>query len=229
MGKLGKIKGFYAIFLTFIIVVCTIGSTYAYLSATVSGTNDVRTSSSSYSVSMRITPIYDGFSMIPMDDFDVLKAVSNGCKDKYNRGACNLYNVNVYGYDSNLDAVSGSLRVSVDNINNLSFMALEESNSYQEGSCAIIDSKNYCISNDVTHILPDTDMSFGDSYNVFGMDSKNILLVFWLTNLNMSQNLTDIGSFNASVTILLGRNGGQISGNINCALNNDINILQSEE
>ena len=229
MGKVGKFKGIYAVFLVLIITICTIGSTYAYLTATVIGDNDVSTSSSSYSVSMRITSIYADFSMIPMDDGDVLKAVSNGCRDKYNRGACSLYNVNIYGYDTNLDAISGSLNVNVYNISNLSFMALEESNSFYVGSCVTIDSKNYCISNDVTHVIPNANMSFGDNYSVFGTDSKNIILVFWLTNLDMSQNSTDVGSFNASVSVFLGKNGGKISGNINYALNNNLDVLQSEE
>ena len=108
-------------------------------------------------------------------------------------------------------------------------MVFEETTDNIDGECVVVDEKNYCISKAVTHVVPDTDMSIGDNYNVVGLQSKNLLLAFWLTNLDTSQNSFDIGDFNANVTILLGKDGGQISGNINSSLNNSENKLQSEE
>ena len=108
-------------------------------------------------------------------------------------------------------------------------MVFEEADNFNNSNCVSIDSKNYCISKDVVHVVSNTDMSLGDNYNVSGLQSKNLLLVFWLTNLDTSQNSFDIGEFSANVTILLGKDGGQISGNINSSLNNEINRLQSEE
>ena len=229
MGKISSFKRFYVVLIIFILIICVIGSTYAYLTSTASGTNDVGTSSSNFNVGLRITPVYSDFSMIPMDDSDVLKAINNSCKDKYNRGSCHVYNINVYGYDSGVSAISGNVNVTVNNIRNLSYMVFEEADNFNNSNCVSIDSKNYCISKDVVHVVSNTDMSLGDNYNVSGLQSKNLLLVFWLTNLDTSQNSFDIGEFSANVTILLGKDGGQISGNINSSLNNEINRLQSEE
>lgn len=229
MDKMGKAKSWYVVLIIFILIICLIGSTYAYLTSTANGGNDVGTSSTNYSVSMNITPVYGDFSMIPMDDTDVLKAINNECKDKYNRGACNLYNVNVYGYDSSISSFSGTMKVTTNNIENLSYMVFEETNEVKENECVIIEEKNYCISKEVTHVVDDNDTSIGEDYNVLGLESKKLLLVFWLSNLNASQNNTDIGDYNASVTISLGKDGGQISGNINGVLNNSENKLQSEE
>ena len=81
MGKISSFKRFYVVLIIFILIICVIGSTYAYLTSTASGTNDVGTSSSNFNVGLRITPVYSDFSMIPMDDSDVLKAINNSCKD----------------------------------------------------------------------------------------------------------------------------------------------------
>ena len=226
MGKLGKYKNLYLIFVIFIIVISTIGSTYAYLTSTARSGEDATTASTGYNISMRITPIYNGFSMIPMDDSDVMKALKNSCKDKYNRGVCHAYNINVYDYDLGVSAISGSMIVNLDNINNLSYMMFEESDNYNEDNCINIDNKNYCLSQDANKIIADTSLSLGNNYEVIGKDNKNILLVIWLSNLDESQNEFDIGSYNATVTMSLGGNGGEVMGSINGMVNNK---LQSEE
>ena len=230
MKKLRELKYTYVVVIIFMLVVCVIGSTYAYLTSTANSSNDVGTGSTGYNVSMRITPIYSDFALIPMDDNDALKAIGNECKDKYNHGACNLYNINVYGYDSSISAISGKINTSLDGITNLSYMVLEEVdyNIDNEDDCVSIDSSNYCFGKVQTHVVPDTDMSLGDNYNVFGLDSKNLLLAIWVTNLNENQNSFDIGNYNSVVTVFLGGDGGQVSGSINGTLENYSNLQGGE-
>ena len=49
------------------------------------------------------------------------------------------------------------------------------------------------------------------------MERTEFILLFWLSNLEVSQNVTDIGSFEAEVTMQAG-NGGQIKGVISSAV-----------
>ena len=66
-----------------VLAISVIGSTYAYITATTSSAKDsVQTKSTIYKISMSIHPIYNDFSLIPMNDQDALKAVKNNCKDK---------------------------------------------------------------------------------------------------------------------------------------------------
>ena len=62
-----------------------------------------------------------------------------------------------------------------------------------------------------------TNLSLGEEYNVFQLEEKHLLLAIWLTNLQENQNNIDLGSFNATVTILAG-SGGEIKGMIASAI-----------
>ena len=77
-----EFKLLYGVFAIMILSITTIGATYAYWTASTSSLNNaVNTSSTIYSISMDITPLYHDFSIIPMDDMDALKALKNQCKD----------------------------------------------------------------------------------------------------------------------------------------------------
>ena len=229
MKKIGKFKYLYIIFLICVLAISTIGSTYAYWVATASSKDsDINASSTTYEISMNINPLYNKFSFIPMDDFNALKALGNQCKDKYGRGACNAYIINIYGYDTKLGSISGSMDVNLDNIENLSYMMLEESSEDNGTSCVTINDKIYCIGKEATSVGDGVNLSLGDSYEVVGTDNKSFILLIWLTNLEQSQNERDIGNFNAAITFSMG-NGGEIKGSIDSALVGGSDNLQSEE
>ena len=209
-----KIHILYGILMISVLAISVIGSTYAYITATTSSAKDsVQTKSTIYKISMSIHPIYNDFSLIPMNDQDALKAVKNNCKDKYDRGACSAYKILVYDYDENLDFISGYMTIETDNMENLSYLVLENSSSYDEENCAMINEKSYCIAKEATPAIEDTNLSLGESYSVTGQKEKELIIVTWLTNLNESQNEFDIGTFQATVTILAG-SGGEIKGTI---------------
>ena len=224
-----KIKIIYATFACFILSIMTISATYAYWTASVSSaSSSLNTESTTYSISMELNPLYSDFSIIPMNDRDALKAIKNQCKDKYDRGACSAYTIRVFGYREELDHISGFMDIKTDNMENISYMVLEEKDEYQENSCVTIEEKNYCISKSATPMGEGKELSIGDSYDVYGKNEKNLLLVIWLTNLQTNQNDTDIGSYNITVTIQAG-NGGEIKGTIanSVQVNHDNNDSQN--
>lgn len=208
----------YGVVAIFVLSVTTIGATYAYWTASTSSLNrTVSTESTIYQISMDITPIYHDFSIIPMDDVDALKALRNQCRDKFERGACSAYFIDVYGYNTDLDYISGVMDITTNNMENLSYMMLRLSDTYEEESCVLIEGENYCIVKDATSMGDGVGLSLGDAYDVTGMTSTKFILLIWLTNLNLSQNDIDIGNFNAIITMQAG-NGGEIKGSIASAL-----------
>ena len=217
-----ELKLLYGVLMIAVLAISTIGATYAYWTAsTRSIANEIQTGSTIYSISMQINPLYDGFSVIPMNDTDALKGVANKCKDKYDRGACSAYILNVYDWNEGLDYISGFMDITTNNMQNLSYMMLRVSDTFEEGKCAFIEetNENYCIVREPSSMGEDgLGLSLGDSYDVSGMSSTKFILLIWLSNLKFGQNDIDIGEFNAIVTMQAG-NGGQIKGSISSVIN----------
>ncbi|MBR3162451.1 MAG: hypothetical protein IKF19_06960 [Bacilli bacterium] len=210
-----------------VLILSILGSTYAYLTAsTASVPNSIQAASNAYTLSMNITPLYNNFRIIPMNDADFLKALNNNCKDKYNRGACSAYKININGYDTKLNAISGKMNVTLSNIENLSYAFLEKKDEViNDDICVTIEDDIYCITKEATPVVEEDDLPFG-SYNIANTTDKDFLLVLWLTNLNESQNDFDLGDYNATITFLMG-DGGTITGNIAASIGKE-NELQSQ-
>lgn len=224
----------YVVLMIMVLSISTIGATYAYWTATTkSNESDVKTESTIYSISMNINPLYYGFSVIPMNDKDALKALKNKCKDKYDRGACMAYNIHVYDYNDDLSFISGYMDVTTNNMQNLSYMMLRESDEFNEESCVMVEeyNKSYCIVKEATSVGDGVHLSLGDTYDVIGMDSTNFILLVWLSNFKFSQNDIDIGNFEAAVTMQAG-NGGEIKGSISSVIifddDNDVKVEEED-
>lgn len=218
-----EFKLLYGILAVIVLAISTIGATYAYWTAsTKSANNEVETGSTIYSISMQINPLYHDFSVIPMDDENALKALKNKCKDKYDRGACSAYTIYVYDYNADLDYISGYMDVTTNNMQNLSYMMLRLSDTFDEDNCVTIEEsqENYCIVKEATAIGDGVGLSLGDSYDVTGITSTKFILLMWLSNFDYSQNDIDVGSFDAIITMQAG-NGGEIKGSIASAIQID--------
>lgn len=226
-----KFKVIYIIIMIVVLSITTIGATYAYWTAsTESVDRDVNTQSTIYSISMNISPLYHGFSIIPMNDTDALKALKNKCKDKYDRGACAAYSIYVYDYATNLGHISGYMDVTTNNMQNISYMMLRKSDTYDENSCVIIEESNeiYCVVRDASPIGDGVKLSLGDAYNVVGTTEAKFILLTWLSNLKQSQNDIDIGTFEAIITMQAG-NGGEIKGSISSAIIPDNDVTNPDD
>lgn len=217
----------YLIILIIVLICCIIGSTYAYLTATIqSSNNSIQASSKSYGLNLEILPFYSGFRLIPMNDSDALVALKNNCKDDHDRGACSAYKINLSDYDPELNPLSGIMNVDLTNISNLSYMFLEEKEELvNEDTCLTIDNKIYCITKNATPAREEEDLDLG-TYNISNTTEKHFLLVIWLTNIAESQDSYDSGDYNATVTFTLGEEG-KITGNITASIGKE-NELQSK-
>lgn len=214
-----KFKYGYILILIMVLVISSMGATYAYFAASVSSANVVGTGSKAYNMSMELNSLYDGFTVIPMDDEYVIKALNNECHDKYDRGVCLAYTVKLSGYDEALGYVSGIMNVDTNDIQNLSYVTLVETTSdINDENCVTIDDTSYCKAINIGRVIPQQDVSLGDRYDIVGTSEKKLLLVIWLSNLDNNQNDTDIGSFTADVTFSMG-SGGEIKGTIIATMN----------
>ena len=215
-----KIKFLYIFLAVMVLSIMTIGATYAYWAAsTQSASRDVQTESTIYSISMSINPLYHDFSVIPMNDSDAVKALRNKCKDKYDRGACTAYVVNVYDYNEDLEYISGFMDITTNNMQNLSYMMFRVSDTYDEEKCVNIEvsNENYCVVKEAAAVGDGVGLSLGDAYKVAGTTDTKFILLLWLSNFQYSQNDIDVGSFDAIVTMQAG-NGGKVMGSISSVL-----------
>lgn len=168
-----------------LLIVMLIGTTFAYFAATVRGNNSVNVTSARASFNVGVTPLYTGKSIVPMDDDDVMTGYENECIDQYGYGACYAYTIHVENTGDKFEYV-GSITFDVTDIENLKYILLDD------------DEEKYV---DDTAIESGTPQSLGDSFMLDSGDSRDFVLVIWLTNLDDDQNDYDGGgSFNASVT-----------------------------
>ena len=213
-----RVKIYYLLFVIGIFSLTTVGATYAYWANNTMGNDVISATSNKYSISMNINPIYNDFSFIPMNNSDVLKAVENKCRDKYERGACSLYYIDVYGYNEELESVFGIIKFFT-NIQNLNYVILKP--KIDDGECVSINindnDEEFCLYDDYSKVDSYEDQVLFDSYSVSGTDRVRFILVIWLENQNRSQNNYDIGSFSANVTIS-SLDGIRVQGVINSAV-----------
>ena len=220
MKRMPKIRVFYLIVFVVVVFIFGTGTTYAYWAATANSTKEsVKTESTIYSINMNVLPLYNDFSFIPMNDVDAVKALKNGCKDKYGRGACAAYTMKVFGYSNTLSHVSGFMDITTNNMQNLSYMMFRVSDTYDEEKCVNIEvfNENYCIVKEAAVVGDGVGLSLGDAYKVAGTTDTKFILLLWLSNFQYSQNDIDVGSFDAIVTMQAG-NGGKVMGSISSVL-----------
>ena len=128
-------------------------------------------------------------------------------------------------------SISGTINTTLNNIQNLSYMVLEKVSYNIEGNsnCVVVNEDNYCISKTAELIVNNTDMELGDSsYDVSLLDSKDLLLAIWLTNLDASQNEFDIGSYSSVVSVYIGDDIAHISGSISGTLKDNYSLQGGE-
>lgn len=225
-----KYKIYYMLLAFFVLIISTIGVTYAYFTAkTSSEEKNVNTAAASYTISLKIRPLYpekedmSSFSLIPMNMADDFKAVKNKCFDKYGHGVCYAYIITGYNFPSSINSFTGFMEVSTNNMENISYMIMDTKEEFDEENCIKINEENYCKEYENNAIL-DGISPFSDATSFKLLENKtekNIMLVVWLENLNEKQNEFDIGTFNSKITIDAG-NGGRIQGSISFDVNTDL-------
>lgn len=187
------------------IVILLIGSTFSYFTASSNSEKDaLSVSAADVRLGLSVSPRFVNHKLIPTNDKDIMVAYKQECVDDFGFGACLAFDIEVSNY-SKMQDVIGSINFTVEKINNLSYLVLDE---------------NENIYLDKTKVTGGTDLSLGTNFNLGNgtesiPTSKKFILIIWLTNLEESQELYDAGGkFSASVTYS-SIYGGKLTGTIN--------------
>lgn len=175
------------------LMILAIGTTFSFFSVSQRSTYDaVVVQANKISLSLKLTPKYTGYSLIPTNDVDIMTAYEQECLDKYDRGACLAYEIEVSNYSTGQDII-GKINFDVTGINNLSYIVLDEKDEVYLGKTPIKNGvtermslgSNFILTNG-TELLPTT---------------KKFTILIWLTNLDRDQTEEDAGgTFTASVS-----------------------------
>lgn len=169
-----------------------IGTTFSYFSVSNKSKYDaVSVEANKINLALSISPLYTGHKLIPTNDKDIMKAYENKCVDLYTNGACIAYTLELTNFSSKQDII-GHIDFTVNGIQNLSYMVLDEKDNVYLDKTAIIGNtmgmplgSNFVL--DATKTSP---------------ASKKFTLIVWLTNLP-DKDQTDFdagGSFEAAVS-----------------------------
>lgn len=215
-------KIFYTATIVLTLIVMCLGSTFAYFAS--SATTDKNTKlaeAANYSLNLSVTPKYPDpqngpYTIIPMKDVLSDKGYIGydnvPCIDKNGAPVCYVYEIIAYGYNDEIEYLSGSITVETDNINSLSYRIFDENNQ----PIAITEDEE---ENPIYYqnAISGQEMTIGNAFDVKDKEQITLNLMIWLTDTGVPQNETDIGTFKGHITIYVGM-GGQITGKISSAI-----------
>ena len=203
MKKDNELKLFLLITSVLSIIMILIGTTYSYFNMSArSKLNSIAAEAGKIKLGLTVTGKYTSHKLIPMEDKYIERAYQNKCVDENNRGACLAYDLEVINL-SEKASVIGTINFNTTNIENLTYMVLDEDGN---------------IFQDVTHINTSANLSLGPSFSLEqGSEetpvSKTFTLLVWLTDTNEIQDDESNGNFDAVVTYSLA-DGNKITAQI---------------
>lgn len=190
----------------FSILILLIGTTFSYFSlSNQSELNALAATANEVRINLAVSDLYTGHALIPLKDELVSKAYDRKCVDDLGRGACLAYTLELFNYSKEHE-VQGIIDFAINDIENLSYMVLDENGE---------------VYLDVTHIdsTASTGLTLGDSFMLLDgsgeiSTTKKFILIVWLTDNNEIQNETDAsGYFNATVTFT-STDGGRLTATV---------------
>jgi len=186
--------------LTFIVV--GIGSTFAFFTANSIGESDEYISVTSLEVilNLKIAPLYNGNPLLPTNDKDIERAYKNKCLDSVGAGACIAYTIQL---ENKGLAQSGLATFSAtsEKINNLKYMIVTPGEDYE------------ILKGPTKAINPSTEeqLEGGVPIELSKEDNKEIVIIVWLSNLNIPQDEEQGGYFEGQVSFT-STSGAKITG-----------------
>lgn len=167
-----------------LLIIMLLGTTFSYFAASAKADQDIDVVAANFDAGVTISELYGGKSLIPMNDSDVMTGYINQCVDRYGYGACYAYNIHIENTGDKFSYV-GSINFDVTDIENLKYLVLDEDNNkYVEDT-----------------LISGDDQTLGDSFELGTGESRDFVLVIWLSNLEGPQDDQDAGgNFSASVT-----------------------------
>lgn len=187
-------------------LILVVGATFSYF--TVSNMSDVdalTVEAGKISLGLGVSSKYTGHALIPLRDEDIDIAYERKCLDDYGMGACLAYTLELFNY-SKTQEVIGTIDFTITDIENLSYMVLDENgNRYL----------------DITHVnsSDSTGLSLGDAFSILGgVDSapgtKKFTLLIWLSNLERDQSEIDAAGSFAAVVSYNSSYGGRLTATV---------------
>ena len=167
-----------------LLIVILLGTTFSYFAAFINSDKNIETFAANFGANVVISPLYNNKLLIPMDDKDVMIGYNRHCVDDLGYGACYAYNIHIENTGDKFSYV-GSINFDVNDIENLKYLVLDENNNkYVEDT-----------------LISGDDQTLGDSFELDTGESRDFVLVIWLSNLEGPQEDQDAGgNFSASVT-----------------------------
>lgn len=188
-----KINKFLLLTSTLSIIILLLGATFSYFTINATSKADVlAVQAGQIKLGLGVSPLYAGYDLIPLKDEYINKAYQQKCKDDYGNGACLAYTLEIFNY-SNETEVEGFIDFTIEDIENLSYMVLDENDNVYLDKTSI-DSSN---STNLTLGSPLTLASAPTG----GSSTTKLTLLIWLSDNNLIQDETDAsGKFSAVVT-----------------------------
>ena len=192
---------FYGVIGVATLVVAIIGATFAYFSATAENTTTIQGEAATAGLNLAVTKVSTDAAagLIPLDDTNTGKALagdaesgSKMCVDKNGNTVCQVYEITVSNTGSAAAVVNGTVAITGETFQNLKWQVLEGT-SREALSVAGTPTYN-----------PIATTSLVQGLTLTGADastpSATYYIMVWISNLDASQNTTDVGSFNGTVT-----------------------------
>lgn len=185
-------KGLIVMIYLFSIIIMLFGITFSYFTArSRSNNNALDVKSGRLKLALEVDSKYTGYSLIPLNDSDIMKAYNNKCLDNDGNGACVAYDIIVTNDSARQDVV-GKIDFDIKHISNLSYLVLDE-----EGK----------IYQNITKIEKSTkNMPLGSNFILEGAfetgtpTQKKFTLIIWLSNYDYDQVEDKGGTFTAAIS-----------------------------
>lgn len=188
----GKVNKF-LLFTTILSVgILLVGATFSYFTVNnKSKLNAVSVSAGRVQLGLGVSDMTSGIKLIPTRDEDIMTAYKHNCIDDNGYGACNVFSFSLSNFSKAQDVI-GKIDFTVNNIEHLSYMVLDDNDeiylsktSIPNGTSSGLSLGEHFILGDATEVNPTT---------------KNFKLVIWLSNLEEAQEKEDAGTYSAVVT-----------------------------
>lgn len=187
-----KVNKFLLITTILSVSILLIGATFSYFTVSnKSKLNAVSVSAGRVQLGLGVSDMTAGIKLIPTRDEDIMTAYKHNCIDDNGYGACNVFDFTLSNFSREQDVI-GKINFTVNNIEHLSYMILDDNDeiylsktSIPNGTSSGLSLGEHFILGDATEVNPTT---------------KNFKLVIWLSNLEEAQEKEDAGTYSAVVT-----------------------------
>lgn len=187
-----KVNKFLLITTIISVGILLIGATFSYFTiSNMSKVDAVSVSSGKIGLGLSVSDLTSGLKLIPTNDEDIMIAYEHNCIDDHGFGACNIFGLSVSNFAKEQDVI-GKINFNVENIENLSYIILDENDNVYLSKTSIPNGTSTSSMGEHFVLNESTDLN---------PTQKNFKLVIWLTNLDKYQDEEDAGgTYTATVT-----------------------------